>query len=112
MSSIQSLELQLPTIVELELSDALHQSFQQRRHQNLPAQRLRSYAGCQDHALAEEVIGLFDRLAGVKPDADPDRRPRRTASQSSWSVAPSTWSGSLSIRLWMRSVGTGSGLPR
>src|SRR5712691_5402333 len=71
MRAGESLELQLVSLAERELSRALREVSDQLGHEDLPAMRRASDPGRLDDALAEEVVLVLHDLAGVHTDSHP-----------------------------------------
>jgi len=60
-------------LAKLDVTSAVCQLLEQRRHQYLPTLGLAGDAGCKDHVPAEEVLHLLDQLPGMQADAHQDR---------------------------------------
>src|SRR6266516_6361882 len=69
----QALDGHLARLAERDVAGALCELLEQLRDEHLAAARLRRDPRGEDHVAAEEVVALADRLAGVHPDAHPDR---------------------------------------
>src|SRR5690349_6236482 len=72
ISALEALQAEVARLAELDVARAVDLLAQRGGHEHLAAARLRRDAGGHHHVAPEEVVALTDRLAGVKPHADPD----------------------------------------